>query len=409
MGIPGRIARAGAAAALLLTFGGSAIANDGEPRPEDFRVFWKDSLRLETNDGRFQLRLGGRMQHDWSWSEEDRDLEQVGLKVEDGTEFRRQRIYMSGTFDENIEFKWQYDFAGGDADFKDVYAGLKEICCGFGLRVGQFKEPYSLEELTSSNDGTFLERSLANTFAPGRSVGVMAHGTGGEGDQFSFGVGFFRDTDDFGNQQADGEHSFSGRVTALVHEDEENDAFVHLGLSASHRTADTFRFRSRPEAHLTPRFADTGTIDIEDLILLGGEVAAVFGPFSLQGEYHWADVNGDTGVRDSNFYGYYVQGSWLLTGEQRRYDRKKGAFKNPKPESSFNGKGEGTGAVELAARYSMLDLEDGLILGGELGGTTLGVNWYLNNNARIMANYVRSKLEHVGRADLLLLRFQLAF
>ncbi len=103
--------------------------------------------------------------------------------------------------------------------------------------------------------------------------------------------------------------------------------------------------------------------------------------------------------------------SYFLTGEHRKYKESSGAFSRVKPKSNFlDGKG-GLGAWEVAARYSEIDLNDpdAGILGGEVRDFTVGVNWHLNPNARVMLNYVMSELHHVGDADIVAMRFQVDF
>ena len=87
--------------------------------------------------------------------------------------------------------------------------------------------------------------------------------------------------------------------------------------------------------------------------------------------------------------------SWLVTGESRPYSAKKGTFSRVKPNKPFSLKNGGWGALEVAARYSALDLNDGAIQGGEIEDITLGVNWYLNNNTRLMANYIMANTDNV--------------
>jgi hypothetical protein len=60
--------------------------------PTDFRTFWKDGLRLETPDGDFKMKIGGRIMYDWSWISEDDDIKADVGEQQDGTEFRRARL-----------------------------------------------------------------------------------------------------------------------------------------------------------------------------------------------------------------------------------------------------------------------------------------------------------------------------
>ena len=112
---------------------------------------------------------------------------------------------------------------------------------------------------------------------------------------------------------------------------------------------------------------------------------------------------------DVTFNGFTVQGSVFLTGENRVYKTSEGKFSGVKPAKNFDPEGEGSGAVELAARFSRLDLEDGDVTGGVLQDVTLGANWYLNPNARVMVNYVYADLEDVGAAHIGQTRFQVTF
>ena len=144
----------------------AALGVTAQAADNDINVTWKDSLRLETADGKNKLRIGGRIHWDNAFSSDDDYMS-------DGDTFRRARLYVSGQIQERYDFKMQYDFAGGDADFKDVYFGIKGVPALGNVRVGQFKEPFSLEELTSSNNITSIERANANRLSPSRSAGVM--------------------------------------------------------------------------------------------------------------------------------------------------------------------------------------------------------------------------------------------
>lgn len=179
---------------------------------------------------------------------------------------------------------------------------------------------------------------------------------------------------------------------------------------------DGFQFTSKPEIHLATDFVDTGRFTADFANLINPELAIVYGPFSLQTEYTFADINHKRSTIGSNdFTGFYVYGSYFLTGEHRKYERKNGALGRVKPNKNFYW-GRGMGAIELTGRYSKLDLSDRTIDGGKLDDITLGVNWYLNPDTRVMLNYVRAKavLSNIGdtrdgNANLLAMRFQIDF
>jgi len=100
-----------------------------------------------------------------------------------------------------------------------------------------------------------------------------------------------------------------------------------------------------------------------------------------------ADVERETGD-DPVFDGYYIYGSYFLTGDSRNYKADKGLFDIIQPAHPFRLQGDGWGAWELATRYSVLDLNDADVNGGEERNVTLGLNWYPNSFVRLMANYV---------------------
>ena len=335
----------------------------------------RGGLRGSTEDGQFSFRVGGRVQADAAFYDEDEN------DLGDGTELRRARIGVRGKAFGDWGYKVELDFADG-AEIRDGYVAYN----GFddtSIKVGNFKEPFSLEELTSSNHTTFMERALPNTFAPGRRIGIGAstHGSGWTAAAGVFGEEFDTDTDNEGDEG----WGASGRVTYAFKSSDTN--LVHVGASGFYRNLDDdeqFRIRQRPESSLTNvRFVDTGTIDyVDDVRGLGIEGAAMFGPASIQGEYITTSLERSmSGLDDLDFDGFYIFGSYVLTGESRSYSSKSAKFGGIKPNGSM-------GAWEVALRYSSLDLTDGSVSGGEADQWTFGLNWYPNANTRVMANYV---------------------
>ncbi len=377
---------------------------------DEFRVYWKDGLRLESGDGgkTFKGKIGGRIMLD-AWVFDDDELKDdvivqppfapgvPGSYQEDGVEFRRVRLYNSGLIHDHVEYKLQLDFAHGDVSFRDVYFGLTHLkdCwgCAFpSIRVGHQFQPISLEANTSSKYITFMERSfLANTFGyASRATGIKIHDSL-MGDHLNYQFAFFSPTSSpggGGDFDFDDGWAVAGRVTYAPWWDCNCSCKrAHVGISgAYYDDLKGRRFRSRAPSHMTSRYVNTGTIsDVESYTTLGFEGAVVYGPWSVQGEYLLADVDSDI-AGDPTYTAWYVYASYWLTGECRNY--KHGAFSRTKPCCNFlDNDCCCTGGWELAARYEGIDLSDGNVDGGEMTAFTFGVNWHLNPNARIMLNY----------------------
>jgi len=179
------------------------------------------------------------------------------------------------------------------------------------------------------------------------------------------------------------------RVTGLPLYDpgEDDTRLVHVGLGFGYVFSfdGPVQFSSRPESFFAPRLVDTGKFDADSAWGGSLEAAAVHGPFSVQSEYLFIRpdaVNGGSLF----FHGFYVMGSWFLTGENRRYDTSQGVFGRVVPKRSVGSEG-GWGAFELAARFSYLDLDDGSVRGGKMTIPSAGFNWYLTKHVRTMFDY----------------------
>lgn len=366
-------------AALLLSSGTTAIA--------DTVVKHTGPLKWETNEGEFKLQVGGRIMADAAFYDEDN----VDLDGENGTEFRRARLFVAGTMFHDWDWKAQYDFAGNEAEIKDAYIRYT----GFEpakFTVGQFKQPFSLEELTSSKYITFMERSMAtNAFSTSRRIGLGANGAG---DNWTWAASVYgREEGD----DTDGDEGYGAGARLTWAPWNEKSKVLHVGGSAAWEDPNdnNVRFRARPESHITStRLVNTDYFpDPDTFTKYGVEAATVLGPFSVQGEYMLVQAQDDTsGVSDPDFEGGYIYGSWFITGESRNY--KKGKFGRVSPKKPV-GKG-GMGAWELAVRYSTIDLDDGDFKGGEEDNYTIGLNWYVNKYVRFMANYVMTDTDPVS-------------
>lgn len=361
---------------------------------------------------------GGRIQMDAATFDQDAESQlQVG-DVQDGAEFRRARLRLLGDAFDVMDYCIEFDFATGKAAFKDVYITVKELPYVQNIRAGHFKEPFGLEQAESSNVLTFMERSLGDEggIVPGRNVGVMAFGNP-ESELATFAIGGFvsQMPDDPPIYQNDnGGCAVTMRATWLPWYDEatEGRGLLHTGVAYSFRDMppDVARtWKVRPEAHLGPQLINL-PLFIDHEQLLGAEAAFVYGPFSLQSEWFGDFVNGLGDAENHTFHGAYAYVSYLLTGEHRPYNRKKGCFDRIRPFTNFfrvrtcdGDVATGWGAWEIGYRWSYLDvLDDDLVAvvgAGHVIDHTVGVNWYLNPYSRVMFNYVLSHADRVSRIN----------
>jgi phosphate-selective porin OprO/OprP len=344
-----------------------------------------------------EIKFGGRIMYDMAvWGADDFD----NL----GREFRRVRLFSSGTMYSNVKYKLQLDFSGEEISFKDVWMELSKLPFNGNLRVGHFKEPLRLEALTSSKYITFMERSLPIAFAPERNTGAMYHTTFGE--KLSLQTGIFHEGDSFGNdKESTNNVNVTSRITYLAMNDDSKT--LHLGASNSIRknSGNSYGFSSRAENHLGNKLMSVSFEDVDKTNILGGEIAYVNNALSVQAEYLQATVIGTTETALSSYYG---QISYFLTGESRPYKSSLDGFSRVKPNNNYGSGGKG--AIELVARTSSMDLT--AANEGSLNDITLGVNWYLNPHTRVMLNYVMGEMTNeteVITENAVMMRVQLDF
>ncbi|MGH8772857.1 MAG: OprO/OprP family phosphate-selective porin, partial [Burkholderiales bacterium] len=273
---------------------------------------FEDGLDFRSQDGNVRLNVGGRLHLDAAYFDDD------NTELSDSSEFRRARLGAVLTLFRDFELDYTYEFTGDgrvlDASF--TYTGLDP----WEFRIGQFREPFSLDELTSSNYITFMERALPNEFVRGYNSGAALYT---HGENWSAAGGVFGDRivkDIFGS--GDEDRSVTGRFTFAPFHDETK--VTHFGLSASVREVDDgnrVRFATDPESSIADEnLVSTGSISNVDQFYVGGiEVASVKGPFSLQGEYIFTRLDRENDRADLDFNGWYVFASWFLTGESRNY------------------------------------------------------------------------------------------
>jgi phosphate-selective porin OprO/OprP len=350
-------------------------------------------IKVKSDDGQFVGQLKGRMHYDTYLFEDDGNIDN-----DNGDDFRRLRLSAESTMYGIYEGKIEVDFRNGRSTkgettstvLRDVWLAYSGFEAG-KITLGHMKVPMGLDELTSSNYIWFIERA-----APVALVTDDAHRRGlqfsGQRENWTYALMGY----DANNRVSTGAASdtsaafgLGGRVTWSPIKDKTQ--VLHLGLSAAQeKDVEGFDDRkSRYENNLADevRVADflAKAIDGDDLTKYGVEAAYVNGPFSTQAEYIQADLDSST-AGDPKYGGYYVAASYFLTGEQRPYKASNGTFDRIKP----NGK---NGAWEVLARYSNTEGEVDTKVDTEIKKTTLGVNYYLNPQIRLMANVSQADVD----------------
>jgi phosphate-selective porin OprO/OprP len=327
-----------------------------------------------------------------------------------------------------MTFRGQFDFSS-TPEIEDLWLSFVSIPHIDEIKIGHFKEPFSLEMLTSSQSITFMEGSLATSaFGPQRNLGIQILNTEFY-RRLSWAFGAFLnvgdlDEDDgyFGSLDNPGGYDLTSRITAVPWYEDGGKKLLHLGLSYTHQfrddtdSDDQVRYSSRPESHLTDdKLVDTNDFYTDGVDLICFETAVVSGPLSFQGEYFRAMIDSKD-EDDPDLWGFYVYGSYFLTGESRDYVISKGTFTPELPKYGFRPRQKTWGAWEVALRFSYVDLNDGNIRGGKERNCTIGVNWYLLGKQRLMLNYIRVDVEDRalpflddGSADIYQIRFQVIF
>jgi phosphate-selective porin OprO/OprP len=283
--------------------------------------------------------------------------------------------------------------------------------------------PANLGDMTASDDLLFnerpspaqLDRSIAGD--DGRdSVGFIGNGDWWYGSAFLTG-----DTAGKADVLApgSGQEAVVGRAAIAPFYDPATNFNVHLGgnitdvihpqettsctIGATSCTTVTgFSLSDRPELRVdNVTFLKTPTFNATGAQAYGVEGAASWGPLLVQGENFWYNVDlvPAKGKTNPNFGGWYVEGSWVITGESHKYNMATASYLRPSPDSPV-GSG-GFGAFEVAGRYSSTDLEyhtgqADAVYGGKQNIISSGINWYPIDAVKVMFDYEIVSLQDIG-------------
>lgn len=362
----------------------------------------KKGIVVRSKDGDYSMAIGGRLHAEVMSHSNDQDLiERDDITEEsgatDGTDIRRARIYFKGTASKNWNYMLEADLAGNSVSMKDVF-GVYTGVDNWDFTFGAQKHAVSMEVQESSNDIMFTERGFTYALTTpyfDRALGVNAKV---KGDTWNIQAGFYGDQfapEKDGNIDEGYGYAIRGTHNPVWNEQQGN--MIHLGASYGMRAVSNqtnkisgggkgdFGYETTNGSNL--KLLDTPDIDgLDEFEVVVLEFAAMNGPFSFQSEYAEADVKGAV---EYDFTAWYATVGYTLTGEHRSYKPSDGEFKRLKPKNDFNSQQGTWGAFEVAARVDELDLNDNDLAGGDGKRYTLALNWYLNYNFRIMADYSR--------------------
>lgn len=392
---------------------------------------WKDGFFLESPDGNFKLNIRGYAQVDsrvFPNNGGDTGFNNIYL--------RRVRPTVSGTVYKHFDFVIQPDFGLNTTALADAFLEVKYFPEA-KFRGGKFKPPFSLERLNSGSDIKFVERSIANNLTPNRDVGFQLAGDFFEG-MLSYQIGVFNGVLDnaSGDTDVSSEKEFAGRIFTHPAKDSGIDALKGLGVGVAGTYGDlnqaddlaSLRYRTPARSNYFQFDTDDASIVADDeRHRIAPQAYWYWGPLGVMGEYIFSkqgakridDATGAVTKAQLDNAGWFTQVSYVLTGEEASY-------KGVSPKNNFDPKNGQWGAFEVAARGSMVEVdEDAFDLGFASEPTStagaqnfgLGVNWYLNRNFKFMVNYERTWFDTAvefgdslrDKEDVILTRFQIAY
>jgi phosphate-selective porin OprO and OprP len=337
------------------------------------------TLVFSSADGQFRWWLDGRVNLDGNFFIEDKN------SIGDGVQIRRSRLAFKTILWRDWYGELDVDFSSEATAMKDAFVRYDNLLNRTAyVRVGNFKEPFGLEEVTSSRNLLFLERSQGmDAFMPGRKLGIEAAHFA---PSYRVAAGMFGpDAAEYETQAADMTWNFTGRATWNAMRTA--NTVLHVGTAGSlaqpQFEGHALRFKTRNEYHVNNfKYVDTDVIDnVNHYNLAEGEIAYVNRRLRLQSEGIHAGVVRTNGSPDVAFKGGYVVASFFLTPDRHPYDYQDAEFGRVKPTGKY-------GAWELVSRFSSVDMTDQDVHGGNSTATTIGLNWYANANVRVLFDFV---------------------
>jgi len=373
-------------------------------------ILTDDGFEIASTGAAFSFKLGGRIM--WDVDRFDGVLNRSNHgSWRLSNNLRRSRLELGGTAYKNWKFKFDLDIndkPGVDTirlhTFGVGYTGLK----AFDVFVGRTKEPFGLEELTSSKSISSIERNYFTEATDVDSQPQFGIRLDGKGSGVGWSVSLFNPTG--GPKKSDGSDrvAFTGRIFgAPINTDSKT---LHLGIAITDRNIDQPIEQKGFALDIAEAGGklDSSSLTIDSDRQWGIEGLYIFGPFSLQSEVFIKKVGGAHSGPDGDVHHYYSQVTYSLTGERRGYKAKSGTADRIKPSAN-------RWAVELVGKLDHIELDIDGAPTEEVSGYLAGLNLYPNKNVKLMLNVIRVSSKSIATVDdddaatVLSTRLQLAF
>lgn len=354
---------------------------------------------LKSANGDYEIKLRGLVQGDARFY-----LDGVPAGTNDTFLLRTARPTLEGSLGKLVAFRLTPEFAGDSASIVDAYVDLR-FNPAYTLRVGKFTSPVGLERLQSSAALSEIERALPSELAPNRDIGVQLQGEYAN-SEVSYAIGVFNgavDGRDAATTNPDNDFEYAGR---LFFEPFKNDANALSGLGFG--IGGSIGDKHGSGNNFLPRYRTPGQLQFFgylSTVLADGQQTRFSpegyyyrGGFGLLAEYIVSKQAVRVGAvrEDISNKAWQTTASYVLTGEDTGY---RGVLKPSRPFAP--GKNGGWGAFELVGRYSVLEVDEAAFplfanpstSANQANSWTLGVNWYLNSNLKLVVNYLHTSFE----------------
>jgi phosphate-selective porin OprO/OprP len=351
---------------------------------------------LKTADNAFVMKFRGTVQFDGRAFPGD-----DALRLTDTLVLRRIRPTLEATFFDLIDLRLTPDFANGAMVLFDAYADVR-VRPWLKLRVGKFKPPVGLERLQSANWIHFIERAAPTSLVPSRDLGIQLHGDIA-GGAIKYELGFFNGGVDGAVNEADNndDKEIAGRIFTHPFRFFDFKPLENFGIGIA---ASFGRQTGTDAVSQLPSFRSpgqqtffaygAGAFANGNRTRLSPQGYLYLGPVGILAEYVQSSQSVTRGRQTTRVdnAAWNTTVSVVVTGEDASYDGV-----TPKRNFSFT---EGrVGAFEIVARYHVLRVDHDAFNAGLASATTAaeratsfgaGVNWYLNRNARVSADFERT-------------------